>query len=104
MIDVGTQRLKHLAGLLGGQGGRSHQGLGQLPGATGLCGQTGALSDGMSQHDGQARRGKGDQGVDGDPQRIQFGPAGAELVISPGCDAADPQGGGDACDHIGVAS
>ena len=83
VIDVGTQRLKHLAGLLCGQGSRGDEGLGQLPGATRLCGQTRALSDGMGQHDGQARRGKGDQGVDGDSQRIQFGAARAELIGRP---------------------
>ena len=89
-VDVVAQRLKHSACLLGCQGRRSDQGFGQFAGTAGLGGQSGPLTHRMGQHDGQAYRGQGDQGIDGETQRLQLGGPRADLEGQPGCNSRDP--------------
>ncbi len=51
---------------------------------------------------GQARRGQGQQAVDGDLKRVQAAQPGAGLERGPGGHAADPQHHGQCGDQIGV--
>lgn len=104
MVDIATQGLEHFSCLPRREGGRSNEGLRQVTSSPGFGGQAGALPDRVGQHDGQSGRGQGDQGVDGDPQRIEVRPASSEFISRPGGDTADPQGGGDACRNIGLAT
>ncbi|MND81317.1 hypothetical protein D3C80_731080 [compost metagenome] len=104
LIDVAAQAGQHLSSLVRRQGGRADQGFGHVAGAAGFLRQAGALTHGVRQHDGQTGRGQGDQGVNGQTQRLQLDRARSELIGEPGGDAADPQGRGQTGDQIGVAA
>ncbi|MNI46627.1 hypothetical protein D3C73_1011000 [compost metagenome] len=91
-VDILTQGVQHLTRLIGGQGGRSHQGVGHLPRAFGLLRQPRALANGVGQQDGQADRRQQDQGVDRQAQGIELHHPRTQLIGEPRRQTADPQG------------
>ena len=89
-VDVFAQGVQHMPGLIGGQGGRSHQGVSHFPRALRLLGETCTLAHGMGQKDGQTHRRQQDQGVDRQAQRIDLHHPRAQFIGEPGGQAADP--------------